>query len=132
MLYLDSGVFIYAALSREAIGHRARVLLQKVQEHQEEAGSCPLSFDELVWVVRKYRTREDGIAAGQSFLSLLNLRILPVDQDSLFSAISLMNRYPLDPRDAIHASAAITTQCSVLVSADTHFDRVKEIVRKPI
>jgi len=132
MLYLDSGVFIYAALSREAIGNRARALLQKVHDGHEEAGSCALSFDELVWVVKRHRTREDGIAAGQSFLALPNLRIFPVNQDSLFSALSLMKRYPLDPRDAIHASAAMANASSAVVSADTHFDRVEEIVRKPI
>lgn len=132
MFYLDSGVFIYAALSREAIGNRARVLLQKVQNGEEEAGSCALSFDELVWGVKRHRTREDGIAAGRSFLTLRNLRIFQVDEDSLFSALSLMNRYPLDPRDAIHVSAAMATECSAIVSADKHFDCVKEIARKPI
>ncbi len=132
MLYLDSGVFIYAALSREAVGNRARALLQKVSEGREDAASCSLSFDELVWVVKKHRTREDAMAAGKSFLALSNLRILAVDQDSLFSALSLMRRYSLDSRDAIHASAAILSGCSSVVSADTHFDRVNGITRKPI
>jgi predicted nucleic acid-binding protein len=132
MLYLDSNVFIYAALSREAIGTRARQLLQKVRDGQEEAGSCSLTFDEVVWVVQRHRSRGDAIAAGQSFLALANLRILGVDQDSLFAALSLMNRYPLHPRDAIHASTAIASGCSAIVSSDNHFDRVNEITRKPI
>jgi predicted nucleic acid-binding protein len=132
MLYLDSGVFIYAALSREAIGNRARALLQRIRDGREDAASCSLSFDELFWIVKKHRTREDAIAAGKSFLALSNLRILAVDQDSLFSALSLMDRYSLDPRDAIHASTAISSGCSSVVSADRHFDRVKEIAREPI
>jgi hypothetical protein len=132
MLYLDSGVFIYAALSREAVGGRARQLLQKVRDGHEEAGSCSLTFDELVWVVQKHRTRGDAISAGQAFLAMPNLRILSVEQDSLFSALALMGRYTLDPRDAIHVSTAIAGGCSAIVSSDTHFDRVKEIVRKPI
>jgi len=132
MLYLDSGVFIYASLSREAIGNRARALLQNVRNGEEDAGSCTLCFDELVWVVKRHRTREDGVAAGRAFLALPNLRIIPVDQDCLFSAISLMNRYTLDPRDAIHAAAAIATECSAIISDDNHFDRMKEIARKRI
>ena len=132
MLYLDSNVFIYAALSREAIGTRARRLLQRVRDGQEEASSCSLTFDELVWIVQRHRSREDAIAVGQSFLALANLRILGIDQDSLFAALSLMNRYPLHPRDAIHASAAIASGCSAIVSSDNHFDRLNEIARKPI
>lgn len=132
MLYLDSGVFIYAALSREAVGQRARLLLQKIRDGSEEGGSSALTFDELVWVVRRHRSREDALAAGESFLALPNLTILGVNQDSLFSAASLMHRYPLDPRDAIHASTAIINGCSAIVSSDSHFDRITEIKRKPI
>jgi len=132
LLYLDAGVFIYAALSREGIGKRARSLLQKVQDGREEAASCTLAFDEVLWVVGKHRTREDAIAAATAFLSLPNLKLLSVNQDSLFSALSLMRRYSLDPRDAIHASTAIINRCSAIVSADPHFDYVAEVPRKPI
>jgi len=132
LLYLDSGVFIYAALSREAVGNRARQLLQKVSAGHEEASSCALAFDELTWVVQKHRSREDALAVGQSFLALPNLSVFSVGQDSLFAALSLMQKYPLDPRDAIHASTAILNRCSAIVSADAHFDRLKEITRKPI
>ena len=132
MLYLDSGVFIYAALSRDSIGTRARQLLQKVRDGHVEGGSCALTFDEVVWAVRKHRSREDGLTAGASFVALPNLMIISINQDSLFAAMSLMQRYQLDPRDAIHASAAILNGCSNIVSADAHFDRLKEISRKPI
>jgi predicted nucleic acid-binding protein len=132
MLYFDAGVFIYAALSREAIGKRARSLLQKVRDGREEAASCTLAFDEVIWVVGKHRSREDAITAAAAFLALPNLKLLAVNQDSLFSALSLMRRYSLDPRDAIHASTAILNKCSAIVSADAHFDYVVEMPRKPI
>lgn len=62
MLYLDSGVFIYAALSREPIAKRARQLLQKVKAAHEPASSSALSFD-VVWAVQKHRSRDDALAA---------------------------------------------------------------------
>ena len=132
MLYLDSGVFIYAALSREQIGSRARQLLRRVSDGHEETSSCALTFDEVVWVVQKHRSREDALAAGQSFLALPNLTVFSLGQDALFAALSLMRQYRLDPRDAIHASIAILNRCSAIVSADAHFDGLKEIPRKPI
>jgi predicted nucleic acid-binding protein len=132
LLYLDSGVFIHAALNREPAGNRARLLLQKIRDGSEDAASCALTFDELVWVVNRHRTREDALAAGDAFLALPNLAIFAVNQDVLFSASSIMRRYPLGPRDAIHASSAIIQGCSAIVSTDAHFDRLKEIRRKPL
>ena len=132
MIYLDAGVFVYAALSQQAIGRRARSLLQKVNDGKQAAASCTLAFDEVVWVVGKNRSREDAVNAGAAFLALPNLKLLAVNQDSLFSALTLMRRYSLDPRDAIHASTAIVNGCTEIVSADTHFDPLVEIPRRPI
>lgn len=132
MLYLDAGVFIYAALSRDSIGKRARALLQKIQDGSVDAASCTLAFDEVTWVVGKHRTREDAISAAAAFLAMPNLKLLAVNQDALISALNLMRRYTLDPRDAIHASTAILNKCSAIVSSDAHFDYLPEIPRKAI
>jgi len=132
LIYLDAGVFIFAALNQEAIGRRARTLIQRVSDGKEEAASCALSVDELVWVVGKHRSRDDALAAGNAFLSIPNLKLLPVNQDTLFSAMTLMRRYGLDPRDAIHASTALLNRCTAIVSADPHFDPLVEIPRKKI
>jgi predicted nucleic acid-binding protein len=125
-------VFIYAALNRQSIGRRARLLVQRVADGKEEAASCALSVDEVVWVVAKHRSRDDALSAGRAFLSVPNMKILPVNQDSLISALTLMRRYELDPRDAIHASTALLNRCSAIVSADAHFDAIVEIPRKMI
>lgn len=132
MIYLDAGVFIYAALNRQSIGRRARSLIQRVTEGKEEAASCALTIDEIIWVVSKHRSREDALAAGRAFLAVSNLKVLPVNQDALISALTLMRRYELDPRDAIHASTALLNRCTSIVSADAHFDSVVEIPRKMI
>lgn len=132
MLYLDSAIFIYAAISRETIGERARALLLRVRDTKEEAVSCALTFDELVWVVRKHRSREDALSAGESFLAFPNLTILDVDEGILRLAASTMRRYPLGPRDSIHVAAALVGRCSAIVSSDKHFDQVDEIKRQPI
>jgi len=129
---LDAGVFIFAALNRQSIGKRARSLIQRISEGKEEAASCALAVDEIIWVVAKYRAREDAVAAGRAFLNLPNLKILPVNQDTIITALTLMRRYELDPRDAIHASTALLNGCNEIVSADAHFDTLVEIPRKMI
>ncbi|MCX8182623.1 MAG: type II toxin-antitoxin system VapC family toxin [Candidatus Methanomethyliaceae archaeon] len=130
MIYIDSNIFIYAALNLEDLGDRARALLRDVQEGKQRAASSALTFDEIVWAVRKYRSFEDSVAAGEVFLNMPNLKIVEVSGDILAMALELMRRYRLDPRDSIHAASAISKKTKVILSSDEHFDRVKEIRRK--
>lgn len=132
MLYIDSNVFIYAALDAEGIGEKARALLLKVQQGEEQASSSALTFDELVWAVKKYRTVEDAVNAGEVFLNFPNLRLTLVNGELLALALNLIRKYRLDPRDSIHAATAILERAEAIVSTDTHFDKIKEIRRKPL
>ncbi|MBI2183584.1 MAG: type II toxin-antitoxin system VapC family toxin [Thaumarchaeota archaeon] len=132
MLYLDANVFIYAAINQDALGDRARILLRKVQQGKINAASSALTFDEIVWVVKKYRGFEDAILAGKTFLNMPGLTLLDVNGGLLVSALELMEKYRLDPRDAIHAASAMSEDADSMVSADKHFDRLKEIRRREI
>ncbi|MEM2937488.1 MAG: type II toxin-antitoxin system VapC family toxin [Candidatus Bathyarchaeia archaeon] len=130
MLYIDSNVFIYAALNMNEIGERARSILRKVQQGEERAFSSALTFDEIVWAVKKYRSVEDAIHAGEAFLSFPNLKIAKVDEELLALALKLIRKYRLDPRDSIHAATAIMGKAEAIISTDEHFDKIKEIGRK--
>lgn len=131
MIYLDSNVFIYAALSTEEIGDRARALLKEVQEGKV-ASSSTLTFDELVWVVKKHRSLDDAMVAGEAFLNMPGLLLISVDTDILASALDNIRKYRLDPRDAIHAASAISSRSRVIVSTDEHFDKVLNLKREPL
>ena len=132
MLYIDSNVFLYATLSQERIGARARALLQQVQRGKENAYSSALTFDEIVWVVKQHRRMEDAVAAGEAFLNFPNLRLIPVDGDLLTQALEIIKRYELDPRDSIHAASAISENVETIISTDQHFDRIGGLHRKSI
>lgn len=127
--YLDANVFIYAALNVEQLGERARALLQRVQDGKDEGCSSALTFDEIVYVVGKHRNLELGRIAGEAFLGLQGLDIIPVDEKLLHDAARLIRTYKLKPRDAIHASSALLRRVQVMVSTDSHFDKVKELKR---
>ncbi len=132
MLYLDANVFIYASLNQEHIGDRARSLLKEIQQGKLRAASSALTFDELVWAVKKYRSHEDAAAAGGAFLSMSGLKLVEVNGDILSSALQLMRGYHLDPRDSIHAASAVLENAEAMISTDEHFDKVKEIRRRSI
>jgi len=118
--------FIYAALNIEEIGERARALLRKVQQGEEQACSSVLTFDELVWAVKKHRSVEDAIDAGETFLNFPNMKLTVVDGELLVLALNLIKKYKLDPRDSIHAATAILEKADFIVSTDPHFDKIKE------
>jgi predicted nucleic acid-binding protein len=132
VLYLDANVFVYAALNLEAVGNRARSLLREVQEGKMRAASSALTFDELVWAVKRYRSLEDAATAGEAFLNMPCLKLVDVNGDLLSSALELIRGYQLDPRDSIHAASALSENAETIVSTDEHFDKIKGIRRRSI
>jgi predicted nucleic acid-binding protein len=129
MLYLDSNVFIYAAINTQALGERARYLLQKIQLGEEKAETSALTFDEVFWAVKKY-DQEAAVEACQALLNFPNLEIVPVDRELALLALRLIQEHHLAPRDAIHAATAVADKVDVIVSTDAHFDKIKKPKRQ--
>ncbi|MGI0084402.1 MAG: type II toxin-antitoxin system VapC family toxin [Nitrososphaerales archaeon] len=132
MIYLDANVFVLANLNTESLGDNARSLLKGVQDGKLEAASSALSFDELVWAVKKNRTSQDSVMAGEAFLNMPRLKLVAVNGNLLASTLAIMRKYRLDPRDSIHTASALAEGAETIVSEDTHFDRVEEIKRKGV
>jgi uncharacterized protein len=129
MLYLDSNVFIYAALNTGVYGNKAVSLLQKIQQGEEQAVTSVLTFDEVFWTVKKNRGVEKAIEAGQALLNFPNLELIAVDGELVSSALQIIKECNLDPRDAIHTATAIAEKVDAIVSTDPHFDNLKELKR---
>jgi predicted nucleic acid-binding protein len=130
MLYLDANVFVYAAINTEEAGKKARALLQKIQQGEERAATSALTFDEVFWSIKK-RAPELALGICQAMLAFPNLDIVAVDKELAQSALKIINEYNLAPRDAIHAAAAMAQKTEWIISTDRHFDKLKELKRKP-
>jgi predicted nucleic acid-binding protein len=131
-LYLDSNIFLYATLNTEAPGNRARSLLQRIRQGEEQAKTSALTLDEILWNVKKHRNLDDAIDAGEAFLNFPHLELAPVTGELVAFALSIIKKYRLNPRDAIHAATAITEKTDYIVSTDPHFDKIKELKRQPL
>ena len=70
--YLDSNVFILAALSDNSKAEKAKEVIKKIIMGQLEAATSSLTFDEVVWVVWK-ETKDRSLAIEEG------LRILQFD-----------------------------------------------------
>jgi predicted nucleic acid-binding protein len=131
MLYLDSNVFIYAAINTKDLGENARALLQKIQQGEIRAKTSALTFDEVFWAVRKHDV-EAAFEACQALLNFPNLDIVPVDRELVIFALQLIKEHHLAPRDAIHAATAIAGKANAIVSTDAHFDKIEELKRRTL
>jgi predicted nucleic acid-binding protein len=129
MIYLDANVFLNAMLNLEDEGEKARDLLRKLQKAEIVAATSALSFDEVFWIVKKHRGFISALRAAKTLLEIPNLTFLEVNDQTLWSAYNLAEKYKLDPRDAIHIACALDHAIFTVISEDEHFDKVKEIKR---
>ena len=132
MIYLDANVFLYALLydpSAIPEAEQSRKILARVCEGNLSAATGALSWDEIVYIVRKLSGQKAAIEAGERFLVFPNLRILDIDLSTLRKAQELAAQYSMKPRDAIHAGCAIRSGIHDFLTDDRDFDRVQELRR---
>jgi len=129
MIYLDANVFLSAILNQEDEGEKARDLLQKLQKAEIVAATSALSFDEVFSIVKKHRGFISALKAVKTLLEIPNLTFLEINDQTLWSAYNLAEKYKLDPRDAIHIACALDHAIFTIISENEHFDKVKEIKR---
>ncbi len=127
--YIDANVFVFAALDSGEMASSCKDVILKIAEGKMTAATSVLTWDELVWVVRKYSTYDIAVKEGAELLKTPNLKFLPADFSVITEAQWLATEYKLKPRDAIHAASAIKNGIKDFVSDDPDFDAVKEIKR---
>lgn len=133
MIYIDSNVFIYPVINPESKkGAAAKDILLKLAKGEIEAVTSSLTWDELVWVIKKSLGFDVAILEGRRFLEFPNVKIISADANVLYYAQKLVETYRIAPRDSIHAATAIMKNTTELISDDDDFDIIKEIKRKPI
>ena len=131
MVYLDTIVFLYPVIYQEEDpkARRAKHILLQIARGDIEGCTATLSWDELVWVTRKVLGERDAIEQGRKFLAFPNLKLVAVDSTIIMGAQKIIENFGLKPRDALHASAALESGQSVIMSDDDDFDAVKGLKR---
>jgi uncharacterized protein len=135
MPYIDANIFIYPILyaeEQEPKVKQAKKILQRIEHCEIPAYTSTLTWDEVVWVVRKSMGREVAISQGQKLLGFLNLKWIVADENIISQAQGLMNKYNLQPRDSIHVASAINKKIDAIISDDSDIDQVTEIKRIPL
>jgi predicted nucleic acid-binding protein len=135
LAYVDSNVFIYPVIYDSGTvekAKKAREILEKIVGGELKAYTSTLTWDEVVWVVSRVLSREDGVSQGRKLLGFPNLEFIDVDKRTLSMAQALLDRYRLKPRDSIHLASAMNSSLRTIITDDEDFDVVKEIERRPL
>jgi uncharacterized protein len=131
MKYLDTNVFLYYILNPESDknGIASKNIISKVAEGLLPAATSTLTWNEIVWTIKKKAGFELAKRKGARFLEFPNLKLLGVSENTLSSAQYLMGRYSLKPRDAIHAACCIENGIEEIISDDPDFDGIMGLKR---
>jgi predicted nucleic acid-binding protein len=134
-VYVDSNVFLYPVLYSVEMDSRvkkASEILKRIVNGELFAFTSVLTWDEIVWVVKKTMGTNEAVNQGQKLIGFISLHFISVDEAVLSQAQGLMGKYNLKPRDAIHAASALSRKLQTIISDDQDFDIIKEIKRIPL
>ncbi len=132
MNYLDSNVFIYALIgpSNDKKVISSKNLISSVSKGEVKAITSFLTWDEVVYSIKKHFGLEFSLKEGKNLLNMPNLQFAEVDKNIIFLAQKIMEKYKIKPRDAIHIATALASNINEIISDDKDFDKIKEIKRK--
>jgi len=77
-------------------------------------------------IVKRYMTDIEEIT--HELLEIPNLVLVEVTVENSLNALNIMKEYGLFPRDAIHASAAISSGAGTIITTDPDFTKIRERV----
>ena len=132
MNYLDANVFLYPLMyeNKKSVLHKE--FLKKVFGGEIKVCTSFLTWDEIVFIIKKFLGNEIASREGKKFLELPSIVFVKVDKEIMRKAQEMIEKYKLKPRDAIHATSAVVSKADKIISDDSDFDVVKEIKRVPV
>ena len=135
-VFIDTSVFMYARGKDHPLKAAcSNIILAIAKEGALGNYGVPVINTE---VLQEILYRYIMIEKGDTGLSIcrdieaLEVDVLPVTRDDMNRAFELFERYKaksLPPRDLIHAAVMINNGMSHIISADKHFDSIKEVRR---
>ncbi len=134
MIYADANVFIYPLLNdkTDPLSRASVHILTKIIKGEIQAATSFLTWDEVVWQIRKNTNPDAAVSEGAKFLKFPKLIFINVDSTIITLAQDLVERYGIKPRDSIHAATAISRGIREIITEDEKFDRITELKRKSV
>ncbi len=127
-MYIDSNIFIFAAINQDEQGERCRNIIKLIEEEKISCAASYLIIDEIIWVLKKKIGKKDAITIIKAILSL-PIKWLSIDESSIIRMVDILENTNIDPRDALHIACMLNNGLSTILSEDKDFDRIKNVKR---
>jgi predicted nucleic acid-binding protein len=127
-VYIDSNVFVYAALNTEK-GKAARDVMDDIGEARLQAWTSTLTYDEVCWQLLNDLPEEQARGAMDLFLNLPNLGFINATHNIIRQSHKHVFENGADPRDAIHLASMQDKDVNLIVTEDTDFNDYNVPVR---
>ena len=124
--YLDANIFIQGILREDK---KFKDVILKIASKEFVGVTSVLSWDELVFNVSKFLGKDVGNREGNKFFSLPNIEFIDAKKEIILKAQKLVEKYSIKPRDAIHCATALFLGVKEIVTEDSDFDKVSELIR---
>src|SRR6056297_633547 len=125
-MYIDSNIFIYAAIDAEQLGRQCRTLIKAIDQNLITCAASYLVIDEVLWILKKHIGRADAIDIIKSMHSL-PIKYIDVNDAIMINLIDLFEKTNLDPRDTLHLASMKEHGLTTIITEDTVFDKIKGI-----
>jgi hypothetical protein len=124
LIYLDSNIFISAALYEDEVGNNSRKIIKEIRLGNYEASTSTLTFDEVYWIVKREKDKKNALRIVKSMLKMKNLKFISVDKSILWKTYEILDENDLGPRDSIHLSCALESGSELMISEDSDFEDI--------
>lgn len=130
-MYIDSNIFIFAALDTTELGDNCRRVLVMIQKGEISCASSFLTIDEVIWVLKKKAGRDAAVRIAKASLSL-PVRWMDVNREIVVRMIEHFSDGELDPRDSLHIASMRSAGITSILSEDSDFDNVHGLKRMDV
>ena len=128
MIVLDTTVLVYAKGADHPLRSPCRDLMAAIADERLDATTSAEVIQEFVHVRARRRDRRDAAALGRDYADLLS-PLLSVTREDLRRGLSLFEQFDrLGAFDAVLAASAASAGASALVSADTAFGDLPDLL----
>lgn len=128
MIYLDANFFIFANFDLGPKGEGARKIQRAILEGKQ-AVTTVLALDEVMWALIRNKKQGEMRGVIEEIYATPNLVVKEVPALAALTALDIMERYGLKPRDAFHAAAMKAFEVREIVTDDPDFDKIEWIRR---
>ncbi len=127
-MYLDSNIFIFAAIDDGKLGQDCRNIIRLINEKKISCAASFIVIDEVIWILKKKVGKDDAIKIVKAMLSM-PIKWISLDRSVIIEMLEIYEITELDPRGAIHFTSMKGSGLSIMVSEDKDFENVEGLER---